>query len=150
MQRIDVRSLFPEAIERFFQVSQAVKSGPLGAPLVALVSLRASQLNGCAFCLDMHDRELRDAGEDPQRLACLPAWRESGLFEPRERAALAWTEAVTRLGAADTSDELYAELEAHFSSEEIAQLTVTVAVMAVWNRLAVSLRRPVPRRKTRD
>ena len=114
--------------------------------LCELVKTRASQLNGCAFCLEMHTREARDAGETEARLYLLPAWRESPLYTERERAALAWTEAVTLVAESRVPDEVYEEARRSFSEEELVKLTLVINVINSWNRFAVSFRavHPVP------
>ena len=108
-----------------------------------LVRIRASQLNGCAYCIDMHTKDARAIGEAEQRIYAVPAWRETPFFTDRERAALAWCEALTELPSTGTPDELYAAVEAEFSGEEIAALTFAIVAINGWNRLAVGLRSDV-------
>jgi AhpD family alkylhydroperoxidase len=108
--------------------------------LVLLVQLRASQLNGCAYCLDSHTRDLRTAGEREERLATLGAWRDSPWFSDRERAALAWTEAVTRLGDRGVPDRVYEDTRAQLELSELADLTLAVAAINAWNRLSIAAR----------
>jgi AhpD family alkylhydroperoxidase len=108
--------------------------------LIHLVKLRASQINGCAFCIDMHTRDARAAGEAERRLYLLDAWREAPLYTPRERAALAWTEAVTRVANGHVPDAVFEEARAQFSDKELADLTPAVAAINAWNRLAISFR----------
>jgi len=108
--------------------------------LIHLVKLRASQLNGCAYCLDMHWKDLRAIGDTEQRLYSLDAWRECPYYTDRERAALAWTEAVTRIDEGQAPDHVYAEVRAHFSEKEVADLTFAVATISAWNRLAIAAR----------
>ena len=108
--------------------------------LMELVRTRASQINGCAFCLEMHTREARAAGESEARLYLLNAWHESPLYTERERAALQWTEAVTRVSETGVPDEVWKAVSAAFSEQEIANLTVAIGMINVWNRLAVSFR----------
>lgn len=105
-----------------------------------LVKIRASQINGCAFCLDMHTREARAHGETEQRLHLLAAWRESPLFTDRERAALAWTEALTLVAESGAPDDIYAAARAQFSEKELVQLTLLIGVINTWNRLAIAFR----------
>jgi AhpD family alkylhydroperoxidase len=107
-----------------------------------LVDIRASQLNGCAFCLDMHVKQARMRDERELRLHHLAVWRESPLFTPKERAALAWTEALTRIKPEGVSDAAYAEAREHFSEEELSELTFRVAAINGWNRLGVAFRAP--------
>lgn len=110
--------------------------------LIHLVKLRASQINGCAYCIDMHWKDLRALGEDEQRLYGLSAWSESPYYSDRERAALAWTEAVTLVSATHVPDPVFAQVQAHFSEEEIADLTFAIAVINAWNRLSIASRTP--------
>ena len=110
--------------------------------LLDLVNLRASQINGCAYCIDMHWKDLRARGEDEQRLYGLDAWAESPYYTERERAALAWTEAVTRLTEGHVPDEVYEEVRRSFSEKELADLTLAVVTINGWNRLNIALRTP--------
>jgi AhpD family alkylhydroperoxidase len=108
--------------------------------LIHLVKLRASQLNGCAYCIDMHWKDLRAAGENEQRLYGLDAWHESPYYTERERAALTWTEAVTRITDGHVSDEDYEAVKGHFDGKELADLTFAIATINAWNRLAIAAR----------
>ena len=112
----------------------------LEIPLFHLIKLRASQINGCAYCIDMHWKDLRAIGENEQRLYGLDAWEESPYYTDRERAALAWTEAVTRVADTHVPDQVYEEVRKHFAEKELADLTLAVATINAWNRLAISLR----------
>lgn len=112
----------------------------LEKPLIELVKMRASQMNGCAFCIDMHSKDARAAGETEQRLYALNAWRETPFYSERERAALAWTEALTFVHDNHVSDELFAEVRRHFNETEISDLTLAVATINAWNRIAISFR----------
>ena len=116
------------------------KESGLEQGLIDLVDIRASQLNGCAFCVDMHVKEAKIHGERELRVYHVPIWRESTLFSPRERVALEWTEAVTRLPDQGISDELYGRAREHFSEKELSDLTFAVATVNLWNRLNVSFR----------
>ena len=138
-------TLVPEPFKKLLEFSQSVHNTGLDAGLRELVNLRLSQLNGCAFCLDMHARALLEGGEDLQRLTLLPAWRESSFFTPRERAALDWAE---RVNARDEKalDASFAELSKHFDEKEIAALTYSVAVINAWNFMNVSLKTPVAKK----
>jgi AhpD family alkylhydroperoxidase len=120
-----------------------VKSG-LDHKLVHLVKMRASQINGCAYCLDMHSRDARKHGETEQRLYVLPAWRETLLFNAREKAALAWTEALTLVGRTHAPDTAYEEARAAFNERELADLTLLIGAINVWNRIAIGFRAPLP------
>ena len=108
--------------------------------LLHMVKLRASQMNGCAYCIDMHWKDLRAAGDSEQRLYGLDAWRESPYYSDRERAALEWTDAVTYITAGHVPDEVYESVRPHFSEKELADLTMAVATINAWNRLAISSR----------
>jgi AhpD family alkylhydroperoxidase len=112
----------------------------LEQPLLHLIKLRASQVNGCAYCLDMHWKDLRAIGEQEQRMYSLDAWRDSPYYTDRERAALAWTEAVTLVIKDHVPDAVYEETRAHFSEKEICDLTLAVAAINAWNRLAIASR----------
>jgi len=138
--RIDAAKVAPGAYHAMLGLEQYLHQSELGVPLLLLIKLRASQINGCAYCIDMHWKDLRAAGENEQRLYGLDAWRESPYYSDRERAALAWTEAVTLITDGHVSDEVYEEVRPHFSEKELADLTLAVATINSWNRLAISLR----------
>ena len=132
--------LSPEATQALRSVKGILDKSPLGAALIELVYLRVSQINGCAFCLDMHAKALRAKGETAARLDTLAGWRVSSLFSERERAALAWTESVTHIADSFAPDEVYEPLQKHFSAVEISDLTYAIASMNAFNRLAVAMR----------
>jgi AhpD family alkylhydroperoxidase len=134
----------PEAYQLLLQLTQHVHNGGLERRLLALVSLRAAQLNGCAFCVDMHARAAIAAGETTRRLNTLVTWRETSLFSPRERAALEWTEVVTRLGPEGVPQALFDETRGHFSDKELTDLTYAVAIINAWNRICVTFQPPLP------
>ena len=117
-----------------------VRESGLEPSLLELMKLRASQINGCAYCLDMHWKDARVRGESEQRLYSLNAWRETSYYTERERAALAWTESVTLIADNHVPDELYEQVRQHFSEEEVANLTFAVVTINAWNRLAISFR----------
>lgn len=142
-QRIDAMKQSSELFKKFVAFSKALEKSSIEPSIVDLVHIRASQINGCAFCLDMHVKEAKIRGERELRLHHLAAWRESTLFVPRERAALAWTEAVTQLSEYGAPDDLYEELLEHFTEVEVVDLTMTIATINAWNRMAVSFRPPV-------
>lgn len=119
-------------------LERAIHDGPIETNLLHLIKLRASQINGCAYCLAMHSRDLRLAGEREDRLHVLPAWRETSWFSPREQAALAFTEAVTTLEGQHVPDEVFAQAREQFSEEELALLTLAVATINVWNRICIT------------
>ncbi|RYF15002.1 MAG: carboxymuconolactone decarboxylase family protein [Comamonadaceae bacterium] len=139
--------LMPELFQRLVAQSADIKATTLGKGLVALVDLRVSQINGCAYCVDMHARELLAAdGGDLQRLNSVSTWREVPFYTERERAALQWAESLTRMGETHAPREDFDALQPHFSEREIAELTMAVAVINAWNRIAGGLRAPVARR----
>ncbi|HEX7968470.1 MAG TPA: carboxymuconolactone decarboxylase family protein [Stellaceae bacterium] len=133
----------PDAVKALRGVETYVRGCGLDRALLELVKTRASQINGCAFCIDMHTKDARAAGESEQRLYALPAWREAPFYTDRERAALAWTEAVTRLADGPVPDALYEELRGHFSEKEAVDLTMAVIAINGWNRLAATFRSPL-------
>jgi AhpD family alkylhydroperoxidase len=138
--RLDFHEASPEAYQAMLALSKYTNECGLDATLLELVKTRASQINGCAFCLQMHTRDARKLGETEERLHLLPAWRETALYTPRERAALAWTEALTLLTHGHAPDDVYADVRAQFDEAEIAKLTLAIAVINSWNRIAVGLR----------
>lgn len=138
--RLDYYTAAPDAVRAMIGLEMYFANCGLGKPLLELVKMRASQLNGCAYCIDLHWREARKRGEDEQRLYLLDAWRESPGYTDRERAALAWTEAVTRLTDGHVSDEVFAAVRPHFSDKELADLTVAIGAINTWNRLSISFR----------
>jgi AhpD family alkylhydroperoxidase len=141
--RIDYQKVFPDALRAMLGLEKAVHASPLEPELLELVKMRASQLNGCAYCLDMHSKDARARGETEQRLHVLSAWREAPFYSERERAALAWCEALTLLPQTGAPDDVYAELERAFEPEEIVALTLAIVAINGWNRFAVGLRSPV-------
>lgn len=143
--RLNYRTAAPDAYKALLQVSGQLAKGFPDKRLRALVELRVSQINGCAYCLDMHSREARHSGEDQQRLDCLPAWREVPFFTDRERAALNLAEAVTNITTGHVPDAAYNEAAAHFDDGELANLTLLIAFMNTWNRISISFR-SVPER----
>ena len=142
--RIAYHALAPEAAKALIALSGAVRQGPLDAHLIDLVWLRISQVNGCTYCIDMHWRDLVKADADPRRLNALVAWEEAPFFDARERAALRWSDIVTRSAGRDASDAEFAALQEHFSEAEIAQLGFAISCMNAWNRMGISFRQPVP------
>lgn len=142
-QRIDYAKTAPDALRALLGVESYVRASALEPALIELVKLRASQLNGCAYCVDMHTKDARAAGESEQRLYATVVWRETPFFTDRERAALAWTEAVTELGRAGVDDALFEHARRHFSEQEIVDLTLAVIAINGWNRMAVAFRAPV-------
>jgi AhpD family alkylhydroperoxidase len=140
--RINYPKAAPEVLQSMLALSAAAKKG-LPGELIDLVDYRVSQINGCAYCLDMHAKDFRARGGSEQRLYIVSAWREAGdLYSARERAALAWAESVTRLEGQEVPDAVYEEAHAQFSDAELAQLTLAVVVINGWNRLNVAFRTP--------
>jgi AhpD family alkylhydroperoxidase len=132
--------LAPEAYKAMLALERYLHHSSLPQPLVHLVKLRASQINGCAFCIDMHWKDLRALGEPEHRLYALDAWRESPFYSEQERAALAWTEAVTKISETHADDEYYKEVRPHFTDQELVDLTFTISTINAWNRLAIPFR----------
>lgn len=139
-KRLDYQHAAPDAVRAMAGLERYARESGIEHSLLELVKMRASQLNGCAYCLDMHSKDARAAGESEQRLYVLSAWREAPFYTPRERAALAWSEAVTLIGEAGVSDELFATAREHFSEAELVNLTMAVIAINGWNRLAISFR----------
>ena len=139
--RIDFYTASPDGLKAMMALEAAVSKLPLEKPLIELVKLRASQINGCAFCIDMHTADAIKDGETPRRLFAVTAWREAPFFTDRERAALAWTESLTQLSLTHAPDEDYALLSAEFSPKEMVDLTVAISTINSWNRLAVGFRK---------
>lgn len=139
-QRMAYGRVAPGAMAAMRGLEEYLHGCGLEAPMLELVKTRASQINGCGYCLDMHTKDARLAGETEQRLYALSAWRETPFYTPRERAALAWTEALTRISDGPVSDELYAEVRLEFSEKELADLTLAIVAINGWNRFAVSMR----------
>ena len=139
--RLDPRKVSPAAYQAMLGLEAFVrKSWKLEPLLIELVKMRASQINGCAYCLDMHSKDARAAGETEQRLYTLNAWKETPFFTDRERAALAWTEAVTLVSEDHVPDAVYEEARRSFSEEELVNLTMAVVAINGWNRLMVAFR----------
>jgi AhpD family alkylhydroperoxidase len=142
-QRLDYSRTAPEGVEILRQLEHYLKKTGLEPELVELVKLRASQINGCAYCIDMHTKDARGRGESEQRLYGVSAWRETPFYTGRERAALAWAEAVTRVNEDRVPDEIYNQVKQYFTEKELVDLTLAVIAINSWNRLAISFRTPV-------
>lgn len=138
--RINYVQVAPDAYKAMRGLEEYVASSGLEKPLYELVKTRASQINGCAFCLDMHTKDARKAGETEQRLYALSAWRETPFYTERERAALEWTEALTLISDTDVPDALYENVRKQFSESEIVALSMAIIAINGWNRLAISFR----------
>jgi AhpD family alkylhydroperoxidase len=138
--RIDYGKHAPGARTAMYGLERYVRECGLELSLLELVRMRASQMNGCAFCIDMHSKDAREEGETEQRLYALSAWREAPFYTDRERAALEWTEAVTDVAGSRVEDEVYAKARAQFSEAELVNLTMAIVAINGWNRLAISFR----------
>jgi AhpD family alkylhydroperoxidase len=139
-QRINYVQQSPELFKKFLELSNLLKDSTIEESIRDLVSIRASQLNGCGFCLDMHVKEARIHGERELRVHHLATWRESTLFSPRERAALAWTEVLTRLPEQGVPDDIYERVRTQFSEKELSDLTFEVMAINGWNRANVAFK----------
>lgn len=139
-KRLDYGAIAPDAMKAMSALERYVRTSGLEQPLIEMVKLRASQINGCAYCVDMHWKDARAGGETEQRLYSLSVWSETPFYTERERAALAWTEALTLLPENEVSDELYEHVREHFSEKEIVDLTTAIIVINGWNRFGVSFR----------
>src|SRR6516164_8218007 len=138
--RLSAFGTAPDAIAALRGVEAYIRKSGLEASLIELVKMRASQINGCAYCLDMHSKDARRRGESEQRLYLLNAWHESPLYTERERAALGWTEAVTRVVDTRAPDAAYDEVRRHFDDRELVDLTTLIGLINLWNRLAIGFR----------
>jgi AhpD family alkylhydroperoxidase len=140
-ERIDIRSLFPAAYKAMAALDRETARGPLEKPLLELVRLRASQINGCAYCVDMHSADAKTGGESDARLYAVAVWQEGPFFTDRERAALGLTEAATRLSDGHgVPDEVWEEARRHFTEEELAALVMAITTINAWNRIGVTAR----------
>jgi len=138
--RIDYTKLAQEPIRSLYAIERYLHESGIDAKLLHMLKLRASQINGCAYCIDMHWKDAKAAGETDQRLYGLDAWRESPYYSERERAALEWTEAVTLVSETHVPDEVYERVRAHYSEKEIVDLTIAMGMINMWNRIAISFR----------
>lgn len=145
MERLKPYVTSPETFEALMALENHIRQSGLEKSLMALVKTRASQINGCAFCLHMHTRDARAEGEREERLYLLSAWRESSLYTDRERAALAWTESLTRIAETGAPDEDYVAVRRHLSDEEVVKLSLLIGMINVWNRFAIGFRTQHPR-----
>ena len=141
--RLDLTQVSSGALNAMLGLEACIAKSGIERPLMELVRMRASQINGCAYCLDMHSKDARAAGETEQRLYALDAWRETPFYSARERAALAWTEALTLLSSSGAPDEDYEELAREFDPSEQVALTLAIVAINGWNRLGVGFRSPV-------
>lgn len=139
-ERIKLNEVEPAAYQAMLELEQYLSRSGLDNQLLSLIKVRASQINRCAFCIDMHTQEARKAGESEQRLFSLSAWQETPWFTPQERVALALTEAVTLIAENSVSDELYDLVSRYFSSNEIVQMLMAISTINAWNRIAITTR----------
>ncbi|MFW7268550.1 carboxymuconolactone decarboxylase family protein [Gluconacetobacter sp. Hr-1-5] len=138
--RLDYLATAPALLGKMLELEEALKSSGFDLALAELVKMRVSQINGCAFCLDMHAAIMKKAGEDTRRIVLLPAWRETAFYTPRECAALAWAEALTLVAETHAPDADFEALRAHFTDQEIVQLTLVIGMINHWNRIAIGFR----------
>jgi AhpD family alkylhydroperoxidase len=138
--RIDYNTVDPKAVQAMYGLERYVRTSGLEPALLHLVKMRASLINGCAYCIDMHSKDARANGETEQRLYALSAWREAPFYTDRERAAFAWTDALTLVSQSHAPDDVYEEVRRHFSEGEIVALTLAIVAINGWNRIAIGFR----------
>lgn len=138
--RMNFYQAAPDTMKALTALETQIQSTGLEKSLIELVKIRASQINGCAFCINMHTEDARKRGETEQRIYLLNAWRESSLYSERERAALAWTESVTLIAETHAPDDVYEQIRAQFSDEETVNLTMLIGAINAWNRIAIAFR----------
>jgi len=143
-QRLDFYKASPDAMKAMIALEGAIAKLGLEPALLDLIKLRASQINGCAYCVDLHSSDLRKKGETERRLYAVPVWRETPFFSPRERAALTWTEALTLLPQTHAPDADFAAMREQFSERELVDLTLAIGTINTWNRLSVGFRKTLP------
>lgn len=142
-KRVDYYKVAPESIDGLLEIEKYVAKSGLDKTIFELVKTRASQINGCAYCIDMHTKDARNQGETEQRLYALSAWKETPFYTEKERAALAWTEALTLISQNEVGDALYNEVKSHFDDKMMVALTMAIIAINGWNRLAISFRNKV-------
>lgn len=138
MQRLDHKAASPEGYQKLLAASAFLAHSGLESNLLELISIRASEINGCAWCLDFHTKRARHKGETEQRIYLLSGWRDAPVYSPRERAALEWTEALTLIAGHPVPDDVYQHAREHFSEADLANLTIAVGLINVWNRINVA------------
>lgn len=138
--RLDASKVSPDAYRAIMGLELYVRHSGLESSLIELIKLRASYMNGCAYCVDMHSKDARVEGETEQRIYAVPVWRETPFYSDRERAALAFTEAVTAIGQAGVPDDVYDEAKRFFSQDELVKLTMAIVTINAWNRVAITFR----------
>jgi AhpD family alkylhydroperoxidase len=141
-RRLDYQKVLPEGMRVIYALNRYSEQSGLEPKLLKLIKVRASQINGCAYCIDMHTKEARSGGETEQRLYGLNAWHETPYYTERERAALALTEAVTLIADTHVPDEIYQQAQQHFNDEELVKLIIAISMINVWNRLVITFRTP--------
>lgn len=134
---LNYQKVDPDSLKGMMELERYVRGSDLEPALIELVKMRASQINGCGYCLDMHSKDARAVGETEQRLYALSVWNETSFYSEREQAALAWTEVLTRISEHEVTDELYEEVQSHFSEKEMVVLTTAIIAINSWNRLAI-------------
>ena len=139
-ERLNYGKAFPEGVHAVLNLEKIIRSSGLEPSLLELVKTRASQMNGCAYCIDMHTKDARAAGETEQRLFALTAWRETPFFTPSERAALAWTEAITNIQQGHAGDEVFEQVRSEFNEADLVKLTLAITQINAWNRIAIAFR----------
>ena len=146
--RIDYYAEAKEAVAALSSVGKYLHAEKFDPKLKALVELRVSQINGCAYCLNLHTQEARALGESQQRLDCLSAWRETTFYTEREQAAFAWAESLTLIAQTHAPDDVYQDVSKYFSGKELVDLTMVIVNMNAWNRIAIGFHKPVPVRSS--
>ncbi len=146
-ERLNYNKVAPDSIKGLLEIEKYVAESGLDKTVFELVKTRASQINGCAYCIDMHTKDARSQGETEQRLYGLSAWKETPFYSEKERAALAWTEALTLISENEISDNLYQEVKEHFDEKMMVALTMAIVAINGWNRLAISFRNEVGKYK---
>jgi len=142
--RLDYLAAAPQAVQALSSLGKYLHAEKFDPRLKVLVEVRVSQINGCAYCLNLHNQEARSLGETQQRLDCLSAWRETTFFTDREQSALAWAESLTLISETHAPEDVYQEANKHFSNKELVDLTMAIVNMNAWNRLAIGFHKPVP------
>ena len=138
--RLDYQQASPKGVQAMFQLERSVRESGLEPKLLELIKTRASQMNGCAYCIDMHTKDARAHGETEQRLFALSAWREAPFYTEKERAALKWTEAITDIQRGHAADDVFEEARKHFADAELMSLTLAITTINAWNRIAIAFR----------
>jgi AhpD family alkylhydroperoxidase len=138
--RLDYQQASPKGVQAMFQLERSVRESGLEPKLLELIKTRASQMNGCAYCIDMHTKDARAHGETEQRLFALNAWREAPFYTEKERAALKWTEAITDIQRGHAADDVFEEVRKHFADAELMSLTLAITTINAWNRIAIAFR----------